>query len=541
MFKFVKNLITGRNSISQASVLIALFSLASRLLGLVRDRIFAAKFGAGVELDAYFAAFRVPDFIFNLLIVGALSAAFIPVFTRYMKRQTGEEADSEQWLIANSVLNLVIVLWVIVGGLVAIFARPLLHLLVPGFEGQQFELTVALTRIMIFSPLFFGISNVAGSILNSYRRFFVFALAPVLYNLGIIIAALLFIPRFGIYALALGVVLGAFLHMLVQTLNTYYLGFRYSPILQLSHVGVRRICQLALPRIGGMAVNQVNLIVQTVIGSTLLAGVIASINFANNLQSIPVGLFGVAMATAVFPTLAEQASLKRRKKFIDNFSKIARTILFLTIPATVLLFLLRAQIVRVILGAGHFGWRDTIITAQLLGYFAISLFAQALYPLLTRAFYALEDTWTPLRVAIASVSLNIVLSYLLTRDFGGWLTLDLGPIGLVLAFSISMIFQAILLLILLRKKIKNIDGTKILLSTVKIVIASILAGLIIQSAKYLSAPFLDIQTGTGILTQATIASLAGIGSYLLMSWILNCQELQLLFRWLPKGGIGNRK
>ena len=201
--------------------------------------------------------------------------------------------------------------------------------------------------------------------------------------------------------------------------------------------------------------------------------------------------------------------------------------------------MLRAQIVRVILGAGHFSWQDTIITAQLLGYFAISLFAQALFPLLARAFYALEDTWTPLRVAIASVSLNIVLSYLLTRDFGGWLTLDLGPIGLVLAFSISMIFQAILLLILLRKKIKDIDGTKIFLSTVKIVIASIFAGLAVQGGKYLSASFLDIQTGAGVLTQATIAGLAGVGFYLLVAWILNCQELHLLFRWLPRGRVND--
>ncbi len=532
MFSFIKKLIVDRNSISQAAVLIALFSLISRLLGLVRDRIFAAKFGAGMELDAYFAAFRIPDFIYSLLIVGALSAAFIPVFTRYLQSDR-ENQTKERWLISSSVLNLVIVLWVIIGGLIIIFAEPLLHLLVPGFEGEQFNLTVSLTRIMIFSPLFFGISNVAGSILNAYRRFFVFALAPILYNLGIIISALLFVPYLGVYALAIGVILGALLHMLAQWSNTYYLGFKYSPVLQLGHQGVRRICQLALPRIGGMAVNQINLIIQTVIGSTLMAGAIASINFANNLQSIPVGLFGVAMATAAFPTLAEHASSKRKREFVENFSKIARTILFLTIPAAVFLFLLRAQIVRVILGAGHFSWHDTIITSQLLGYFAISLFAQGLFPLLSRAFFALEDTWTPLKVAIASVSLNIVLSYLLTRDFGTWLTLDLGPIGLVLAFSISMIFQAGLLIILLRKKIKDIDGLKIFFSALKILLASVVAGFGIQIAKYFSASFLDIETGTGILSQAIIAGLIGIGLFLLIARVLNCEELKLLSRWLP--------
>jgi len=532
MFGFIKKLVIDRNSISQASVLIALFSLISRLLGLVRDRIFAAKFGAGMELDAYFAAFRIPDMVFNLLIVGALSAAFIPIFTRYINKDK-EENTKERWIIANSVLNLVIILWVIIGGLIFIFAEPLLHLLVPGFEGEQFELTVSLTRIMLFSPLFFGISNVAGSILNSYRRFFVFALAPILYNTGIIIAALFLVPYLGVYALAIGVVIGALLHMIAQSLNSYYIGFKYSPIMQLAHKGVRRICVLALPRIGGMAVNQITLIIQIVIGSTLITGAIASINFANNLQAIPVGLFGVAMATAVFPTLAENASQKRKELFKENFSKIARTILFLTVPSTVILFLLRAQIVRIILGAGHFGWEDTIITSQLLGYFAISLFAQALIPLFARAFYALEDTWTPLKIAIASVALNVILSFALTRDFGTWATLDLGPIGLVLAFSISMIFQAALLIILLRKKIKNVDGAKILISSVKIIIASAVAGLAIQAAKYLSAASLEIETGTGILAQAIFAAAIGIAVYLLMAKLMHCDELKLLFRWWP--------
>lgn len=538
MFNYLKNLITTKNSISQASLLIAFFSLISRLLGLFRDRIFAAKFGAGMELDAYFAAFRIPDLIYNLLIVGALSAAFIPVFSRYIKKDEGNKAlegeGEERWQIASSVLNLVIVLWLVLGGLIFIFAEPLLNLLVPGFEGEQFQLTVNLTRIMLLSPLFFGISNVAGSILNSYKRFFVFALAPVLYNLGIIISVLLLTPSLGVYSLAIGVVFGALLHMIVQWANTYYLGFKYSPILDLAHKGVRRICYLALPRVAGMAVSQVNLIVQIVIGSTLIAGAITSINFANNLQSIPVGLFGVAMATAVFPTLADYASEKRREKFIANFSRIARAILFLTIPSSAIIFLLRAQIVRIILGAGHFSWQDTILTSSILGYFAISLFAQSLVPLLSRAFFAMEDTWTPLRVAIASVALNIFLSYVLTRDFGGSLTLDLGPIGLALAFSISSIFQAGLLGILLRKKLKKIDGLYIAISTVKMLIATVFAGMAVQIGKYLASTFLVIDTGTGILGQAALAAALGVVVYLVVSKLLGSQEFNLVFRWFPK-------
>lgn len=544
MFNFIKKLVSEKNSISQASLLIAFFSLVSRLLGLLRDRIFAAKFGAGMELDAYFAAFRIPDLIFNLLIVGALSAAFIPVFSRYIKKDKSSKnlagESEERWQIASSILNLVIVLWLVLGGLIFIFAKPLLSLLVPGFEAEQLQLTTNLTRIMLLSPLFFGISNVAGSILNSYKRFFVFSLAPILYNLGIIVSALLFVPSIGVYALALGVVLGSFLHMIAQWTNTYYLGFKYSPILNLYHQGVKRICILALPRVAAMAVNQVNLIVQIVIGSTLIVGTIAALNFASNLQSIPVGLFGVAMATAVFPTLAEYASEKKREEFISNFSRIARTILFLTIPASVVIFLLRAQIVRIVLGAGHFGWQDTILTSSILGYFAVSLFAQSLVPLLARAFFAMEDTWTPLRVGIASVSLNIFLSYVLTRDFGGSLTLDLGPSGLALAFSIASIFQAGLLAILLRKKIKKIDGSKIVYSSIKIIAASVFAAIALQGTKYISTYFLDIDTGVGILGQACLAGSVGLATYLLAAKLFNCQEFKLVFRWFPKIDLFNR-
>ena len=379
-----------------ASVYIAFFSLFSRILGIFRDRIFASRFGAGNELDAYFAAFRIPDFIFNLLVIGALSAAFIPVFTRYLSRDHEDEA----FKISNSVLNLVLILWLFIALLIFIFARPIMGLLVPGFDTEKLSLTVNLTRIMLLSPLFFGISAVAGSMLNSYRRFFSFALAPVLYNLGIIIGALILIPRMGVYALAVGVVIGAFLHMLLQQINVYLLGFRYQRVLDLNHPGVRRIVKLALPRIIGMAVDQINLFVQTILGSILIVGTVAAFNLANNLASLPVGLFGVALATAVFPTLAEKAGLRRDSEFVFELSRVSRVILFLTIPTSVMIILLRAQIVRLILGTGHFDWQDTRLTFGILGYLAISVFALALVPLLSRAFYAFEDTKTPDRKSV---------------------------------------------------------------------------------------------------------------------------------------------
>lgn len=527
MFDFIRKKFTARNSVALASVYIAFFSLLSRILGIFRDRIFASRFGAGNELDAYFAAFRIPDFIFNLLVIGALSAAFIPVFTRYLSRGREDEA----FKISNSVLNLVLILWLFIALLIFIFARPILGLLVPGFDTEKLSLTVNLTRIMLLSPLFFGISAVAGSMLNSYRRFFSFALAPVLYNLGIIIGALVLIPRMGVYALAVGVVIGAFLHMLLQQVNVYLLGFRYQRVLDFNHPGVRRIIKLALPRIIGMAVDQINLFVQTILGSILIVGTVAAFNLANNLASLPVGLFGVALATAVFPTLAEKAGLRRDSEFVFELSRVSRVILFLTIPTSVMIILLRAQIVRLILGTGRFDWQDTRLTFGILGYLAISVFALALVPLLSRAFYAFEDTKTPVKIGISAVILNIFLSLIFVNKIN--LGIDLGPKGLALAYSLSVILQMLLLAIFLQRKLKIIDFKVIIISTIKFVIATAVLIPAVQWTKFAISPFIRTDTGVGILIQAITAILVGIIVYCLVAFILRCEEFRLVIRYLP--------
>jgi len=527
MFDFIRRKFTTRNSVAMASVYLAFFALLSRILGIFRDRIFAAKFGAGNELDAYFAAFRIPDFLFNLLIVGALSAAFIPVFTRYLTRNREDEA----FKISNSVTNLVVILWVAIALIIFIFARPILGLLVPGFDTEKLSLTVSLTRIMLLSPLFFGISAVAGSMLNSFRRFFSFALAPVLYNLGIILGAIFLTGRFGVYGLAMGVVIGAFLHMLLQQINVYLLGYRYRGVLDLKHPGVRRIIKLALPRILGMAVDQVNLFVQTLIGSLLIVGTVAAFNFANNLASLPVGLFGVALATAVFPTLAEKAGLREDSAFVFEFSRVARVILFLTIPTSALIILLRAQIVRLVLGTGHFSWHDTRLTFGILGFLAISVFAFALIPLLARAFYAFEDTRTPVYIGITSVVIDIILALTFVGKIN--IGIDLGPQGLALAYSISIIIQMILLFIFLQRKLKIIDFKLILFSVFKFGLASLVMIPAVQWSKFAISPFIRTDTGVGILIQATTAVLTGIIVYSVVAFILRCEEFRLVVRYLP--------
>ncbi|MFC1686678.1 murein biosynthesis integral membrane protein MurJ, partial [Patescibacteria group bacterium] len=481
-----------------------------------------SMFGAGDELDAYFAAFRIPDFLLNLLILGAFSAAFIPVFTDLISRKKKKHA----FLVANSVLNLILMVMLALSVIVLVFAPQLMYLITPGFSPEKLDVTANLTRIMLLSPLLFGISTVIGGILNSYRKFFSYAIAPVMYNLGIILGTLIFVPHFGVYGLAMGVGIGALLHVLIQVPATLGTGFRYRPKLKIKDYFLIKIGKLMLPRAAGLAVTQINLIVITVIASTLMAGSVAIFNFANDLQNLPVSLFGISFAIAVFPTLARNASLKQFKKFNHNFSHTFRQITFLIVPAAVGLFLLRAQIVRLVLGSGKFDWEDTYYTAATLGLFCIGLIGQALIPLVARAFYALQDTKTPVFISISSVILNIGLSLLFVRM--------MGVVGLALAFSISSLINAALLYWMLHRRIRWIDDRAILITFLKSLASSVVMGLVIYGALYLVAEIVNMQMGWGILVQTCAAALAGFGAYMIIAWVWGCEEISAVKKFLKK-------
>ena len=330
-----KRLFNGEiNSITVAALLVGGSSLLSRLLGIFRDRILAGQFGAGDTLDIYYAAFRIPDLIFNLLVLGALSAGFIPIFTSLIKgpvekikSMLGGDHD-EAWLLASNILNILSFGLFILCGLGVIFAPQIMHLITPGFSKEKMDLTVGLSRIMFLSPIFLGISSVFGGILQSFKRFFVYSLSPIFYNVGIIIGALYFVPRWGIYGLAWGVVLGAFFHMIVQLPTLFSLGFKYKPIFDWRDKNARAIGKMMLPRTMSLATTQINLLVTTGFASVLAGGSLAIFNLANNLQSFAIGIFGVSFAIAAFPTLARLAFEK--EKLAASYSATLRKILFFT-------------------------------------------------------------------------------------------------------------------------------------------------------------------------------------------------------------------
>ncbi|MFZ2975881.1 MAG: murein biosynthesis integral membrane protein MurJ [Candidatus Moraniibacteriota bacterium] len=502
------------SSVVSAAFLITIAGLASRLMGLFRDRLLASTFGAGDTLDIYYAAFRIPDLIYNLLILGALSAAFIPVFTGLVSN----EKEKEAWGLASGIMNLAMGFIILLSVLLCIFSEELMEIITPGFSPEKMETVVLFTRIMFLSPLFLGISGIFGGILTSFKRFFIYSLAPIFYNAGIIFGILVFVKFWGPIGLAWGVVLGAFLHMLTQYPAARQLGFKHSWsfMIHLSNKEVRKVFRLMIPRTLGIAVNQINLFVITIFASLLASGSLAIFSFAQNLQAVPLGIIGVSFAIAVFPNLSAMHSKNDKENFAKTFSETFRQILFFIIPMSVFILLLRAQIVRVVLGAGKFDWEDTVLTFQCLGIFSLSLFAQCLVPLLARAFYAMHNTKTPFYVAIATETVNILAVVMLIGKYE--------ILSLAMAFSLSAIAQMFLLLFFLRAKYDNLDDKKIITSIGKIALATFFSGAVIQGSKYLVAMVISLDTFLGIFSQLFIASILGALVFLLVCHLVKLEE-----------------
>ncbi|MFA5154858.1 MAG: murein biosynthesis integral membrane protein MurJ [Patescibacteria group bacterium] len=511
------------NSITAAALLVALSSLASRFLGVIRDRILAGQFGASQTLDIYYAAFRVPDLVYNLVVLGALSSGFIPIFTSLVKDFSASRSEPDQgagrpnqaaWELANNVLNYLFLGLSILALLGIVFADGLMHLITPGFALAEQAATAALTRIMFLSPLFLGISGILGGILQSFKRFVVYSLAPVFYNLGIIVGAVLFVPWFGVYGLAWGVVLGAFLHMAIQIPAVRHLGFRYRFQIRRRDPATRQIGQMMVPRTLSLAISQINLVVVTAIASSLAGGSLAVFNFANNLQSFPIGIFGISFAIAAFPSLA--AAAFNKDELTAHFSQSFRQILFFIIPSTVLIIALRAQIIRVVLGTGSFDWQDTILTMNTLGLFALSLFAQATIPLLVRVFYARHNSATPFYIGLFTVAVNTALAI--------WLAPRFGVAGLALAYSIDNILNFLLLWIWLSIKVGNLDLGNIIRSVLKFTLSAVAAGGAAQIMKVLIWPYIDMSRFSGVFIQLVVSSTVGLVVYGAFCYLLKSEE-----------------
>lgn len=507
-------------SITGGAILIAFFSIIAKIVGLLRDRLLASNFGAGQALDIYYASFRLPDFIFNTLMLGAFAAAFIPVFIKTWS--ANKEAGQK---LINSLLNFFLIMMVILVG-VGLFLTPtLIDLITPGFSQSMKDETIQLTRIMLWSIIFFAASNIFSSVLNAWRKFLFYSLAPIFYNLGIIFGIIFLVPSQGTRGLAWGVLLGAFLHMIAQTSAAFYHGWRWQPLLQFSGE-IKKIFTLMIPRTIGLGASQIEQVVITSIASTLSIGSIAVFNLANNLQSFPVSIFGISMAIATFPVFSQAIADKRLDQFRGCFAVSWRKILFVLIPISVMILVTRAQIVRLLLGSGAFDWEDTYYTAQVLGILAISLFAQGSIPLLARAFYSLEDTKTPLITGVISVLINIGLGLYLAKRFG--------IIGLGISFSLANIFNMLTLLFILREKVGDLDDQNLIKAIIKMGVNSFVMGLVIYGLLNILSRVVDMHTFLGVFLQASGALLGGFVVYILLAYRANLNEWRMIREQLKR-------
>jgi putative peptidoglycan lipid II flippase len=451
-----------RQTVGGAAILISVAYLVSRLLGLFRDRLLVSHFGTGPELSAYYAAFRLPELLFTLLISGAFAVAFIPVLTKKLDADRHDEA----WQITSTLMNILVLATIAGGVIIVTFAGPLTTLITPGFDAATHELTVDLTRIMAITPMFFAISSILGSVQQAFNRFMIFSLAGILYNLGIIIGIATLTPPMGIYGAAWGVVVGVVLQALLQWLGLYGLGFKYQPVIMFKLAGVRQTLKLMLPRSIDQGIDQIHYSVETLIGSTISVGAISQFALANNLKNVPLVLIGSSITTAVFPRLA-RAAATAREDLIRAYVTTARLILFLAIPSALFAFVARGYIVRLLLGFG-----DPAIAATL-GAFAGTIVFTSLFMLVSRVYYAMQDTRTPLYVSLASIPLNIALSF--------WLAAPFGVMGLALAASLVAVLETVILVIILRRRQGNFGEGQIMTGAVRMLIA----GLIMASSVYL--------------------------------------------------------
>lgn len=502
-------------TIARATILIAVFSIASKLLGVVRQAVFTNNFGLGEELDIYVAAFRIPDLLFNLLIMGTLSVAFIPVFVEYLSRNKKKEALE----IASSVFNLTVLIMAFFAIVIFLASPVLVQLIAPGFSLEAKAKTLQMTRILLLSPLFFSLSSVLGSILQSHNKFLLAAVAPLFYNLSIIFGAIFLYPRLGITGLAWGVVLGAFLHLMIQFPSSIKLGLRPFRNLNLQHPGIRKIGKLFLPRVFGVDLGQISLLIASVFISFATAGSLSAFYFAYDLETVPIGVFAVSFAITVFPSLSEFASKNDMVGFKKVFAETCVQILYFIIPISVLMLIMRAQIARLIWGFGQgtrFDFQDTRLAASVLGFFVISLFAQSLIPILARSFFALQNTFLPMIVGLVSSGINILLVVALRGKVSA-------P-NLALAFSIAVIFNMLTLFVLLRRKLGDLHDDFLFLRSIKISIASIIMAVIAFATMHAVAPFVDMQTYLGILIQTIIATSISIIGYLGIGLLIGLPE-----------------
>ena len=537
-------------NINQAALLLGFFAFLSQVLALFRDRSIAHFIGPTPLLDVYYAAFRIPDLIFICI----ASLASITVIMPFMleknpsRERVGDKSSSvndECRKYLNDIFTVFFTGMVVVSFLAFILMPYLVPFIAPGFDPLMQTKVVELSRIMLLSPILMGLSNLFGTVTQLFAKFFVYSLSPILYNIGIIIGVVFLYPFFGIYGLALGVVLGALMHFGVQGMSASTLGFAPKFSRSVNFADIKRTILTSLPRTLGLSFNNISLIFIIALASYLKGGSISIFNLSFNLQSVPLNIIGISYAVAAFPTLAKSISMGKMDEFKHHLKSAARAIIFWSLPVTFLFIVLRAQIVRVILGSGQFSWDDTRLVAASLAIFSVSVIAQGMIALLSRAYYAKGETRRPLMVNLSCSILIVILAYLFTYLFENlpfWryfieslLKVTDIPgtevLMLPLAYSVGTICNFIMYWFYVRRDFMGSESF-----FAKTFFQSLGASFFLGLAAYLSlnvlSPIFGTTTFWGVFLQGFISGIFGILVAVLVLYLLDNDEVKGILKVL---------
>lgn len=516
--KSLNLLLKQQSNILSAAIVIMATIIFSQILGIIRLRLLASIFGASNTLGVYFASAKMPEFLFQLIIAGALSSAFIPVFSDYLVKGREKEAHS----IAATLLVLSLIIFTAFSILVFIFAHSISAILAPGFNPSQVDLMASLMRIIIFGEIIFIIGSFLSAILQSYNHFFIPGIASASYNLGIIIGIVFLHPFFGIFSAAYGVILGALIFVLIQIPLVRKLGFNFKPTLSIEFIrnsAVLDVFKLIWPRTLSIAIFQLGTLVTLTLVSYLQdpGRNYVILDFAQTLAFAPVALIGQSIAQAAFPVLSKEKD--RLADFTTTFLTSFTQLFYLILPVSVLILVLRIPLVRLVYGASEFDWAATVLTGRTLAFFSISLFAQALVYLVSRAFYALHDTKTPLIIGAATTFLMIFMGAVFIFIY------HLGIESIAFAFSIASILNFLIMFIALYFKVGGFPKKVFLTSISKILLASFFTAFALYiPIKLLDQLVFDTTKTVNLMLLTGISSFAGLSLYLFLTWFFNVKE-----------------
>ena len=501
---------SSSRALARAGLIVSGAFLVSRVLGWVRILVIGNTFPAGPELDAFLAAFRLPDLMFQLVAAGALSSAVIPVVSALLS--TDESARA--WRVVSTIANLMLAALLVLGVVVLVAAPAIVTAITPGFGPEQVNRTVDLTRIMVLSPIFLSLGSLVTSVLNARGRFAASAIAPIVYNLAIIGAAVVLAPSFGVTGLALGVVAGSALHLGIQLAPLRAQGFRYEPRIDTADPEARKALKLMAPRALGLGASQITFVVVTSIASTFPDGSITAFNVAFTLLQIPIGVIGVPLGIVVLPSLSREVAIGRIDEFAALMSRAIRLILFVMLPITGIAIVLRNELVRVLFGFSRFDAAALDLTAATLLAFLLGLTAHALIAILARAFYARHDTRTPVAAAILAVAVNTTLAVALAGPFG--------LPGLALAIAIAAWLETLVLLVLLQRSLAELAFRPLLSLGIRSLAVAIAGSL--AAAGVLAG--LGLALGAGPDRLGLIVRIAIVGTV----WLLTSAAAAVLLR-----------